>query len=214
VRITKIESQKNRPARKNIYADGAFVAGVSAETLLKLALRTGDELSPAQLDVLQKTEALAGARSTALRFLGSRPRSTREMRNKLREKEFTGEEIDRTIADLTASGLLNDTEFARMFIRNAMALRPLGPAALKRKLLLLGVEKGIVEEAIAETLGAEGAEDAAAEVARKFLRKARMARKDESSEKLRQRLSAFLARRGFGWETIRSAVASTLGKDE
>jgi regulatory protein len=95
-----------------------------------------------------------------------------------------------------------------------MALRPLGPAALKRKLLLLGVEKGIVEEAIADTLGAEGAENAAAGIARTFVRRARGTKKDEPADRLRQRLSAFLARRGFGWDTIRSAVAATLGRDE
>ncbi len=35
VRITKIESQQKRPGRKNIYADGKFVAGVSAESARK-----------------------------------------------------------------------------------------------------------------------------------------------------------------------------------
>lgn len=214
MRITKIESQKRRPERKSIYADGEFVAGVSAETLLKLALRTGDELSDAQVEVLKKTEALAGAKNAALRFLGGRMRTVREVRDKLREKEYADGEIASTISELRNAGLLDDAAFARVFIRNALTLHPSGPALLKRKLLLLGVEKPLIDTALAEELGAETAGSAATDLARTFVRKARTSRKTETPEKLRQRLSAFLARRGFGWDVIKEAAATALGKDE
>lgn len=212
MRITKIESQQKRPGRKNIYADGKFVAGVSAETLLKLALRPGDEIGPEQLKAIQAAESAQSARNTALRFLSTRPRTEREIRSKLREKEFSDEEISSVIQDLHQSGLLDDRQFARLFVRNAMTLRPAGAPVLRRKLLLLGVDRKTIDEIIAEELSGESQTETARELARRYVAKARAARKED--QKLRARLSGYLARRGFPWDTIRDATREALGPDE
>lgn len=214
MRISRIENQKKRPERKNIYADGKFLAGVSAETLLKLALRTGDEIGPAQLRVLQQTESLQTAKNTALRFLSTRPRTEREIRQKLREKEFADEEIDRTLEDLRRSSLIDDREFARLYIRDALCLRPVGKVVLKRKLLFLGVEKTIVDEEVENALGNIDQTATVLALARQFVKKARTMRKNEPQEKLRGRLAAYLGRRGFGWDLIRPALRETMGTDE
>jgi regulatory protein len=214
VRITKIENQKKRPARKNIYADGKFVAGVSAETLLKLALRTGDDIGPEQLKAIQAAETIQSARNTALRFLSTRPRTEREMRSKLRDKEFSDEEISRVIQDLRQTGLLNDREFTRMYIRNARALRPAGAPVLRRKLALLGVDRALVDEIIAEELTTTDQAQSAHDLAAHFVARAKATRKSEPPEKLRARLTGFLGRRGFRWETVRDVMNDVLGIDE
>jgi regulatory protein len=214
VRITKIENQQKRPGRKNIYADGKFVAGVSAETLLKLALRTGDEIGPDQLKAILAAETTQSARNTALRFLSTRPRTEREIRSKLREKEFSDEEIALVVRDLRQAGLLDDREFARLFIRNAMTLHPAGAAVLRRKLLILGVDRTTIDDIIAEELSSQSQAESAHDLARRFIARARAARTQQSPEKLRARLSGYLARRGFPWETIRDATREALGSDE
>lgn len=214
MRITRIENQRKRPGRKNIYADGKFIAGVSAETLIAMALRTGDELGQDQLKILLQTESLHGARNAALRYLSHRPRTEREIRQKLREKEFADTEIDRTIEDLRRSGLIDDREFARLFIRDSLSLRPVGKAVLKRKLLLLGVERTIVEEEVDEALRNTDQDATILALAERFVKKARAMKKNEPPAKLRTRLTAFLGRRGFAWDSIRSAVRTTLGNDE
>jgi regulatory protein len=210
MRITRIESQKKRPDRRSIFADGKFVAGVSAETLLRLGLRTGDELSPEKLEALQAVESLHGARQTALRFLSHRPRTVREVRDKLREKEFSDDEITSTLEHLQQSGLLNDPEFARMFIRDALAIRPRGRLALKQKLLLLGVDRAIVDTTLDEAFQEVSQETLALEAAQKFTKRLGVVRNRESADKLRQRISQFLARRGFTWDTIRTVIPRLL----
>ncbi len=213
MRITRIENQKKRPGRKNIYADGTFIAGVSSETLLKLALRTGDEIGTEQLKALHAAEAWQNARNTAIRFLSSRPRTERELRTKLREKEFSEEEITAVIEDLRRTGLLNDREFARMAVRDAKKLRPVAAPLLRRKLILLGVNPATVDDVLAEELPAADQRAVARELAARFLAKAGAAGRQQP-EKLRSRLSGFLARRGFPWETIRDVIRETLQHDE
>jgi regulatory protein len=214
VRITKIENQKKRPGRKNIYADGKFVAGVSTETLLKLGLRPGDDIGSDQLKAIQAAETVQSARNTALRFLSTRPRTEREMRSKLRAKEFSEDKIALVMQDLRQAGLLDDRAFARMYIRNALALRPAGPPVLRRRLFLLGVDRAIVDEAIAGELTTAGQAESARDLAAHFVARAKATRKTEAPEKLRARLTGFLARRGFAWETIRDVTNDVLGTHE
>jgi regulatory protein len=209
VRITKIENQKRRPGRKNIYVDGEFLAGVSGETLLRLALRAGDELGAEQIKVLKKTEELVSARNVALRYLATRPRTVREVRDKLRDREFSDAEIARVIEELKHSGLLDDEEFARLYIRNALTLKPSGELLLRRRLLLLGVEKQIVERALCDTIRTGDRVEQASRAAETFLKRSAKARGGESPEKMRQRLSTYLARRGFSWDAIEEILKKT-----
>ena len=126
MRITKIERQKKNPRRKNIYADGEFVLGLSDETLLKAGLRTGDEIGTDRLKSLLQVEETINAKRVALRFLAQRPRTTKEIRDKLRESEFSEMDVSRTIESLKQAGLINDIEFARMYVRDALALKAIG----------------------------------------------------------------------------------------
>jgi len=210
MRITKIESQQKNPTRKNLFADDEFLVGVSTETLLRFGIRVGDEIGEEKLKALQASEELQGAKSIALRFLARRQRTEKEIRDKLREKEFGDEEIASTIEHLRGLGFLNDEEFARSFIRHQLALRPKGKLALKQKLLLLGVAKETIDTALAEAFEETSQEDSAIEVARKFLKKSAKARDDP--RKTKQKLAAFLTRRGFTWDVISPVLKTVLGE--
>ena len=209
MRITRIERQKKRPDRVSIYADGEFLTGVSRETFLRAALRVGDEISQDLVSTLQEEESLFAARNSALRLLSVRPRAERELRDRLREKEFSEAHIGRVVNDLKRAALVDDDAFAKTYIRNALTLRPVGEARIRQKLLLLGVERATVEEAVREVLGQVDMVAVARETARKFLRRTHTTGKEPDPQKARQRLTAHLSRRGYSWNTI-SAVLTSL----
>ncbi|HUI09162.1 MAG TPA: RecX family transcriptional regulator [Bacteroidota bacterium] len=204
MKITSIEPQKKRPGRLNIYADGEFLIGVASETLIRFALRRGDDITPSTVAALAREEELLGARAAALRLLGVRPRSVREIRDALREKEFADDIAAETIASLGASGLLDDAAFARAYCRNVLALRPSGGMLLKKKLLLLGVDRETAEGAIADVLGGVDQVAVAARAAGKFLSRKR--RSAGSDPRLRQQVAAFLMRRGYAWDVVEEAL--------
>jgi regulatory protein len=208
MRITKIESQQKNPTRKNLYADDKFLIGVSAETLVRFGIRTGDEIGEEKVKALQAAEELQGAKAVALRFLARRQRTEKEVRDKLREREFGDEEIEKTIESLRSLGFLNDEEFCRTYIRHQLALRPKGKLYLKQKLLLLGIRKETADAALNEVFQETSQEDAAFEVAQKFLQKPTV-RGD--ARKTKQRLAAFLSRRGFTWDIISNVMKKSLG---
>lgn len=202
MRITRIETQQKRRDRVNVYADGEFAVGISKETLLRAALRVGDELTPERLSALQSEEGLFQTRAAAMRLLARRPRAERELRDRLREKEYADADITRVLSDLRAAGLVNDAEFARTYIRNTLTLRPLGEIQLRQKLLIFGIERATVDDAIREELGAVDVDDIALAVTRKYLARSAGRGSADDPVKRRRLAAAMLARRGYAWAVI------------
>jgi regulatory protein len=202
VRITRIETQQKRRDRVNLYVDGDFAAGLSKETLLRAALRVGDELTPERLSALQSAESLFQTRAAAMRLLSRRPRSERELRDRLREKEFADSDIARILTDLRTSGLVNDAEFARTFIRNSLALRPLGEIQIRQKLLVFGIDRATVDAAVRDELGAVDVDEIATALARKYLSRTSGRGSADDPQKRRRLAGAMLARRGYSWAVI------------
>jgi regulatory protein len=202
MRITSIESIPRRPGWRRIFGDGVLLATASDETVLRLGLRSGDELSAAVLRSLQELQTRQHARQVALRFLSHRPRTQREIRDRLREEECDDTVIAETLGELERAGLVNDRAFAEAFIRDQTLRRPSGSRLLRQKLLLLGVERTIVDEVIQAAAGATGEREAAEQAAEKLLQRAQTPRTPEEVRKLRTKIAGALGRRGFTWDVI------------
>ena len=209
MKITRIETQKKRPGRKSIYTDGVFLIGVGTDTLIQFGLRTGDEITPEILRRLEHAEELLAARTAALRSLAVRPRTEREIRDALRGKEFSEQVAAETIGALKEARLLDDAAFARSFIRNALTLKPAGRVLLRRKLLLLGVDRILADEALDEVLAGVSQQEDAGRAASAFVRK-KSAMMKKGDAKLRQQLTAFLMRRGYTWDIVEGTVKDAL----
>ena len=212
MKITRIENQKKRPGRRSIFADGVFLIGVGTDTLIRFGLRTGDEITPETLRGLERAEELLAARVAALRYLAVRARTEREIRDALREKEFSDAVGAETIAALKDARLLDDAAFARSFIRNALTLKPTGRVLLRRKLLLLGVDRALADEALDEILEGVSQEDEAGRAASAFVarKSARLRTREKGDAKIRQQLTAFLLRRGYTWDIVEGAVKKAM----
>lgn len=212
--ITKIERQKKRPRRVNLYCENKFVLGIDQDVLMKFGLRTGDTLDDEQLKQLQAAEELHLAKEKALRYIRYRIRSEREVRTKLREHEFPPAVIDATTASLKSSGMLNDRNFAEAFVHDLLMKKPAGEAFIRRKLQLYGIAKNIIDDVVREHLGSDEQFQLARAAARKHMKRYRLARKGPVQLKQRKRLADFLARRGFSWQTISSVVKEFFPQSE
>lgn len=211
MRITRIESQKRHRGRKNLFVDGAFVAGLSDETVVRAGLRTGDEITPERISALIESEELASAKTAALRLLARRQRTERELRDRLREKEYGDGLIQRVLTDLAAAGLVSDEQFARSLVHDSIALRPAGRLALRRKLLLLGVAKDTTDRVLDECFATVDQVSQALTVARRHLQRTRPT---DDRARVRSRISGALGRRGFSWDVIQQVLRQLMGSDD
>ena len=125
----------------------------------------------------------------ALHFLKFRPRSEFEIEQKLKTKRFGDKETKGVISVLKKNKLLDDKEFAKMWVRDRNLFKPSGEFLLRLELRKFGIADDIIEE----VLMAQTDEP----LARKAL---------ESKSRLRkadfQKKAGFLQRRGFSTSVI------------
>lgn len=196
MKITALEAQKHNPDRLNVYLDGEFAFGLDMNTAVRL--RVGQDLSEAEIAELQKTDGVARAFERAVRFLAARPRSVYEVRRKLQEKQTPASAIDTAMERLTALGYVDDLAFARTWVENRQTFRPRSTAALRAELKAKGVEEAIIRQVLHEVDNSESA----LQVARQQVGRWR----GEDSYTLRQKLSSYLIRRGYDYDTVRTTT--------
>lgn len=196
--ITALVAQKKNPDRVSVYLDGKFAFGLAAIEAVRL--KRGQMLTEADIERLQAADDVEKAREKALRFLSNRPRSEWEVRQNLRKAGYGDETIDRVLERLREVGLVDDAAFVRYWLDNRTQFKPKGEAALRQELRRKGVDRDVIDTVLAES---EHAEDKAA--IRAALAKADRYRQLPRQE-FAQKLGAYLARRGFDYETVREAV--------
>lgn len=147
-KITKIEVQKRRQDRFNIYVDDVFALGVSENVLVKFALAKGQELSPKDLEALKEAEGFQSAYALALRYLNSQLRSEEEVRQRLAREAYSEEQIADVINKLKDLALLDDLNYGESYTRTAMRLNRKGPREIRKYLQRKGLSKADMEAAL------------------------------------------------------------------
>ena len=210
MKITAIEPHRHDPDRVGVFVDGEFRMGVSMEIAHAAHLRVGDEVTEARLAEVERRDRAWQAREAALHLLAVRPRAAVELARRLRMKGYEPEVADEVIERLRELGMIDDAAFAETVVRDRVRLRPSGARRLASELRAKGVDEEVAREAIRDTLEGEGTDER--ELALRAAEKWR-ARPGEERDRARRRLHGFLARRGFGGETIRDVIDEVLPGD-
>lgn len=189
-----------RPRRRlvDIFVDGELALSVGRELAAERELRPGRTLSPAEIAALAHADARRRAIESALRLLSYRPRSERELRERLARKGFDWRVVRATLARLRELGYLDDAAFARFWTETRQAYRPRSRRLAEGELRRRGIGREDAEAATAEISD----EEAAYEAARRRL--AALAGLEYG--RFRERLGGFLTRRGFSYGVARGTI--------
>lgn len=223
-KITDIKEQK-RKDRFNIYLDGKFSFALSAEALVKADLSVDQEISNKEIEKLRNQDIEGKLYNRVLGFLSYRPRSEKEVRNYLLKKISVRQPGYRTVpgqlADqrqsafiesiverLKSQDLINDTNFTKWWIEQRQTFQPKGIWALKQELK----QKGISENLIAKWLNGSMVEKTEVRGARKAAQKKLRILRSLTPRETRQKLTQFLAYRGFSYQTIKLVLDEILKK--
>ncbi|NLD43372.1 MAG: RecX family transcriptional regulator [Chloroflexi bacterium] len=161
--ITALTAQKQRRGRVNVFLDGEFAFGLDG--LLASELRVGQVLSQEEIALLQHQEAVADAYNRSLHYLSFRPRSEQEMTRYLSGRDVPPEAINEVLGRLRSAGLVDDRQFAQLWVENRETFRPRGRFALKQELRA----KGIATDVAASVLDVVNEDAGAMRVGRKAL---------------------------------------------
>ena len=147
----------------------------------------------------------------ALRFLSYRPRSEKEVRDKLKVqseklkvKDSTAI-IDKIIVKLKEKKFVNDEEFARMFLENRLRFKPRSSRLIQMELKQKGIDPETINN-LQLTI------DNDLESARKLVEKKIGRLEGLPKQEIYQKLGRYLASKGFDWDTIKKSIDAVLDK--
>lgn len=174
---------------------------VQVQNLSLENLQSGKRQNPDPAENTQKTGSQnRTVRECALALLEFRDRTERELRQKLKEREYSAEEINETVLFLKEYRYLDDEAYADRYIRSCAARKSRRQirADLERK----GVSREIIDLQLQEKTVDEDSQ------IRKLLEKKgyEPGKRMEPSEY--RRIMGALGRRGFSGEAIRKAMES------
>jgi regulatory protein len=201
-KITAIEPHKRDPNRVHIYLDGNYAFDLSG--ILAAWLRVGTDLSADRISSLQADEVGEQAYQRALDFLSYRPRSEAEIRQYLQRRKVPETVLHQTLERLRSRRLADDGRFAQAWVENRSAFRPRGRRSLEWELHQKGVAPEAAQSALKDLDEADLAHRAG-------LKKAAHLGGAQWAE-FRTKLTSFLARRGFPYAVIASAVNRLWGE--
>ncbi len=176
---------------------GEFLFSVDGETLYKNHIRVDQELSAAQLSQLQSQSDTRRAKDKALEYLSLRDHASGELYEKLCRR-FDEQSAAAAVAEMQRLELLDDARFAQHRAKY-LAGQNRSVREIRQKLMQAGVGRQEAEDALRQ-LEPDEAAACRAVLEKKYLRKLREGRRDA--------VIAALARRGFSYGDIRSAIST------
>jgi len=149
-------------------------------------------------DPQQKQKAL----NYAFLLLKFRLRSEKELYERLRKKKFDERIIRNALSFLKEKGFINDNYFAKAWIEWRIK-KPLGIRKIKEELKLKGIDKEIIDSQIRKIKEIYREEDIVSKLAGLRISKA----KGVEPYKAKQRVYAYLIRRGFSPDIVMDVVS-------
>lgn len=214
MKITAITAQQKQQNRVNVMVDGAYRFSLDIFQLSDLGIRVGKEYTEKELVDLEEESQFGKLYARTLEYTMIRPHSAREIRDylwrktraskyksrsgEIKEREGVAQSTtERVFERLTEKGYIDDEKFTRFWVENRNLTKGSSQRKLRAELQAKGVEKSIVDAALANTERSDDSELA------KIIAKKRARYPDE------QKLMQYLARQGFSYDDIKTALSAS-----
>ena len=203
--ITDIKKQVNNKNKFSIFVDGQYYNSLFDETYKASKLNIGDTITDKEFESLQIDSQKKLAFNKALGYLGHRIRSSSEVVKYLEKKEYCVEAVEYTIIKLKEYKYLDDEAFAETLVKDRMNVKKKGKSYIISNLKKYGISNEIIQQII-EEYDYDKEYDNALKLAETLSRKHA---KVEDGYKQKQKISSAMARAGYGWDIINSAINKT-----
>ncbi len=205
VTVKEVRESPRRPGRYTLQlSDGrSLVLGLAA-LADSGATRTGVVLEPATLERLVREAAITELTDRALGTLARGRRTRRELEQRLRRREPDLTMVHAALDRLEASGALSDTIVANAEA-SARLRRGEAPTRVRQTLRMKGIGDQDAARAVSNAVEQEGFDELAA--CRSVAERRMRALGKLEPAVARRRLTAFLARRGFGGSVLHTVLA-------
>jgi regulatory protein len=206
--ITGVHHIPRKSSRRRIDLHDGTSFSVDLGLLTRRGLRVGMELDGASRKAILAEDAGARAKSTAMDILRTRPRTRKEMLDRLGRKGFDEAASEQAVCALEELGYISDEEYADTYVQSRMRGKPKGRWAMLRELQAKGIDRTTIDRALT-AVSDEDERDAALRVARLQVGRYHTLPREVAHRRMYQ----FLLRRGFAYEHVATALREVMGAD-
>lgn len=211
MKITDISAQAKNADRVNISVDGKYRFSLDIFQVGQLGIKLGKEYDESEIAEIENESAFGKLYARALEYCLMRPHSAREVKDylwrktrttryksrdgQIKEREgATESNAQRVFERLIGRGYIDDEKFARFWVENRNAVKGASRRKLTAELRVKGIDSSIIESIFAVSDRTDDDE------LKKVLAKKRSKYDDE------QKLISYLARQGFSYDDIKTAL--------
>lgn len=189
-----------------LFLDHEKFGILSKDFISKFGLRIGLKVSHETIVKLLQAEEVMRAKNFAANLLHEEQTYTKpKLVEKLRQKGFSPKGINASIEDLEKAGLIKDETFANEWIRRRSKANPRGKKMLKLELIDKGVAPSTINQVLSN-IDSNRELTTALRLAEKQIKRY----KSLELHVAKRRLHGFLARRGFGYNTVEQVTQKVL----
>lgn len=198
--ITAVERHPKSASRYLIFIDGLYAFTVYEDVLIKHRLLKGERVEPDKLRLVLEDEEQQKAWSEALKQVGRRPRSEKEIRQYMKRKGYLPPLIDRIVHRLKEQKYLDDADFAAQWTEQRIYSQKKGRRLIKQELQLKGVAPATIQQTLNQ-VPVDEEQRLAFELA---VKKWKLTSGGVLDKK--RKTAAFLLRRGYSAQIVSNAV--------
>ena len=143
-----IELKQTAPERFLARFDTGEELRTTLAVVTDYHLSCGKELTEAELDTLRAASERSRCRQRALRIIGARAMSVKELTDRLKEKGESPENAEDAAAWLQEMHLLDDAQYAAMCVRH-YAAKGYGAGRIRSELYRRGIPRELWDDALA-----------------------------------------------------------------
>lgn len=208
MKITAITSQVKNTNRVNIMVDSKYRFSLDIFQVGELDIKIGNDYSDEELTALEDESQFGKVYGRALEYSLMRPHSAKEIRDYLYRKTRDSRHQDgsvkkgvslvittRVFDRLLGKGYIDDEKFTRYWVENRSLTKGASKRKLTNELRMKGVDQTIIEKHLADSERTDTVE------------LAKIIAKKQSRYSDTQKFMQYLARQGFSYDDIKSALA-------
>lgn len=193
--ITKIEKQRNKLERVNLYLEDEFFCGMQEYVCVKNGLKVGADVSKEWLQTLLVESEKEHAMNRVARILQNGLKTEKQVRDYLTGKGYDKLVANHVLAKLKEYHYVDDLFYANSYVKSTA--KKYGARKMKYMLKQKGVPQKIIETVLQDF---EPEQEVILKLATKSLRG-----KPATRENL-QKVANNLAYKGFNWSEIKPVI--------
>ncbi len=191
--ILKIIRRGARSGKAELLLSNGSSFFISQKMVLQNNLEAGISLSELQADELKIRAEYILAKKKALELLGSREHSVYQLKQKLIQREFSLENVNKILVELQEEGALSNFRFMEIWLSGRLRRHPEGYRSLFAGLVKAGISPEEVRSYLIPFLEELDIDTILSEAAEKIMRKSNITR---------EKMIRALKNRGFEYSSI------------